>query len=192
VNAVPLILASASPRRAELLRTHGYRFETVPSNDPEEPREDLDPAGLTLHHARNKARAIAPLHPRHTVLGADTLVALDGACLGKPRDLDEAAEMLMRLSGRIHEVHTGVWLTREADGTETGFVETSRVRFFALTPDHIARYLAVAEPLDKAGAYAAQETREGVVERVEGSFSNVVGLPMERLALELAKFGISS
>jgi len=187
---IPLILASASPRRAELLRTHGYDFEIVPSHIPEEPQDHLTPPDLTLHHARNKARAIASIHPDRTVLGADTLVALDGECLGKPRDLEEAAGMLGRLSGRIHEVHTGVWIIRESDRMEAGFVETSRVRFHTLTRDHIDRYLAIAEPLDKAGAYAAQESRESVVDCVEGSFTNVVGLPMERLASALGRFGI--
>lgn len=192
LKPISLILASASPRRAELLRAHGFDFEIVPSHIAEEPQEGLSPSDLTLHHARNKARAISPSHPGRTVLGADTLVAPDGECLGKPADLDEAASMLRRLSGRVHEVHTGVWLIRQSDRLETGFVETSRVRFHPLTADHIDRYLAIAEPLDKAGAYAAQESREGVVECIEGSFSNVVGLPMERLSSALLRFGIGT
>ena len=188
--AAAFILASGSPRRVELLRGSGYHFEVVPSNDPEDPRPDLAPPDLTLLHARNKAGAVAGRHPDRLVLGADTLVALEGVPLGKPADLREAAGMLARLSGRTHQVHTAVCLARREPAFELAFVETSHVRFRRLEPEDIDRYLSAVDVLDKAGAYAAQATHTPVVERVEGSFTNVVGLPMERVTEALAQLGI--
>ena len=135
----------------------------------------------TLFNAKRKASAIARQRPESVVLGADTLVALEGQMLGKPRDIGEAFEMLSRLSGQTHEVFSGVWLLRAASGQARGFVEVSRVRFRKLTPAEIERYIEIVNPLDKAGAYAAQEDEMGIIESIEGSRTNVIGLPMEAL-----------
>ena len=172
----------------ELLRARGYRFRTQPSNDPEEPVSGIGPRDLALHHARNKGAAVAARNPHGIVLAADTLVALGPEPFGKPADLHEAAAMLRRLSGQTHEVHTAVWI--EAPEGSVGFVETTRVRFFELTDAAIADYLARINPLDKAGAYAAQECAERIIAAIEGSFTNVVGLPMERVETTLAELGI--
>ncbi|MBV9009534.1 MAG: septum formation protein Maf [Verrucomicrobia bacterium] len=182
----PLILASASPRRRELLSSAGYRFEVWPPRVAELAREDFSVAELTTANATRKARAIAAARPRAIVLGADTLVALDGRIIGKPVDLVEAREILRRLSGRTHQVCTGVVIMRGRH--LVSFAETSHVTFRALTRREIEHYLRRINPLDKAGAYAAQEN--DVIAGVDGSFTNVVGLPMERTAPVLRDFGI--
>jgi len=133
---------------------------------------------------------VAEKNPETLVLGVDTLVALDGVSLGKPADMDEAFDMLSRLNGRIHEVYSGVWAARKATDTNRAFVEVSRVKFRSLDATELRRYLARIHPLDKAGAYAAQDEHpEGIVESIEGSRTNVIGLPMEALAKMLAAFG---
>jgi septum formation protein len=182
----PLILASASPRRRDLLAREGYAFTVVPADVVEIAPPHLTPAELTLFNARLKARAIAAAHPASLVLGADTVVAFEGEVFGKPRDLDEALAMVSRLSGRVHEVWSGVWLVQGA--RETAFNEVTRVRFRALAEPALRAYLARIGPLDKAGAYAAQDDRGELIEHVEGCFDNVVGLPMKSLARALAKF----
>ena len=182
----PLILASASPRRRDLLQRDGYDFQVVPADVTEIAPSDLTPAELTLGNARLKARAIAAAHPDQIVLGADTVVAFAGEVFGKPRDMDEAFAMVSRLSGRVHEVWSGVWLVRGT--SETAFNEVTRVRFRPLDAAQLRAYLARIAPLDKAGAYAAQDDRGELIESVEGCFDNVVGLPMKALARTLAKF----
>jgi nucleoside triphosphate pyrophosphatase len=177
-----IVLASASPRRRELLRAHGYRVDVHPAGVEEIMPDHFTVGEATLFNAKRKASAIARHRPESVVLGADTLVALEGHTLGKPRNLAEAVEMLTRLSGRTHEVFSGVWLLRAASGQTRGFVEVSRVRFRKLTPAEIERYIEIIDPLDKAGAYAAQEDEMGIIEGIEGSRSNVIGLPMETLA----------
>jgi septum formation protein len=171
-----LILASASPRRAEILEALGIPFTVTPTDVDETvaPGESGREAALRL--AGEKAAAAAALHPEDWVLAADTLVLLDGAILGKPRDDAEAREMLRRLSGREHRVVTAVRLTKAA-GPELDAVEESRVRIARLDEDEIRWYVATGEPRDKAGAYAVQGLGARFVESVEGSFSNVMGLP---------------
>jgi septum formation protein len=188
VAAPSLILASASPRRRDLLRQHGYEF-TILAPDVEEliPNE-LTPAEVTLANARLKARAIAAQpSPGTLVVGADTVVAFEGEIFGKPRDLDHAFEMLARLNGRVHEVWSGVWLV--GPDRETGFNEVTRVRFRRLDDAQLRAYLARIGPLDKAGAYAAQDDRGELIESFEGCFDNVVGLPMKSLAWAIAQLG---
>ncbi len=142
----------------------------------------------TLYNAKLKASVISRERPEALVLGADTLVAIEGKILGKPRDLDEAFEMLSTLSGRVHEVFSGVWLVHALGQQAGGFIEVSRVRFHTLSPAKIRDYMAKIDPLDKAGAYAAQHEGSTVIESVDGSFTNVVGLPMETLGEFLATF----
>jgi septum formation protein len=183
---MPLILASASPRRRDLLARDGYDFTVVPANVEEIAPPHLTPAELTLCNARLKARAIAAAHPGAIVLGVDTVVAFEGEVFGKPRDMDEALAMVTRLSGRVHEVWSGGWLVR--GDHERGFNEATRVRFRPLAEPELRAYLARIGPLDKAGAYAAQDDRGELIEHVEGCFDNVVGLPMRALARALSHF----
>lgn len=183
-----LVLASASPRRRELLARAGYEFAVQPAGVDEIAPPHLTPAEITLFNARIKARAIAPSHAEAIVVGADTVVAFEGEVFGKPRDLAHAFEMLRRLNGTTHEVWSGVWLIRWGDRREIGFNEVTRVRFRQLTDARLRAYLERIGPLDKAGAYAAQDDRGELIGSVEGCFDNVVGLPMKSLAGALAEF----
>lgn len=171
-----LLLASASPRRAEILSALAIPFDLCPAHVDETvlPGESGRAAAARL--AREKAAAAAALHPGAWVLAADTLVLIDGAILGKPRHDPEAAEMLRRLSGRKHVVVTAVSLLRDA-GPGSEAVEESRVRMAPLDEEEIRWYIATGEPRDKAGAYAVQGLGARFIESVDGSFSNVMGLP---------------
>ena len=180
-----LILASASPRREQLLREMGLAFAIVRPDDVEELASGLAPEALASHNAQRKARAVAGRHREALVLGADTIVVLDGVVYGKPRDKAEAVRMLGRLAGRAHDVFTGVCLVQRARGFETTFCERTRVWMKALTLPEIGEYFVKVNPLDKAGAYAAQEHGDTIIARIEGSFSNVMGLPVERLRTAL-------
>ncbi len=183
----PLILASASPRRDQLLREMGLRFTIVCPDGVEEVQTGAAPEILAIQNAQRKARAVAGQHPGALVLGADTIVVLDGEALGKPRDLPEAVRMLGRLAGRPHQVMTGLCLIHQH--RELAFHDTTRVWMKPLTPAEIKKYFERVNPLDKAGAYAAQELGDTIIERVDGSFSNVMGLPVERLRAALLQFG---
>jgi septum formation protein len=176
-----LILASASPRRAELLRLAGYTFDVIVTNVDERVEENEAPAAYVRRLAAEKTRAAAALvGPRAVVLGADTAVVVDGEILGKPRSDDDAASMLRRLSGRWHQVMTGISL--RSGPSELGRVETTRVEFAPLSDAEIANYLASGEGRDKAGAYAIQGLASRFIPRIEGSYSNVVGLPVAAVA----------
>lgn len=185
----PLILASASPRRRSLLTEHGYAFTVLPADVAEIAPPHFTPGETVLFNARLKARAIAREHPESLVLGVDTLVAFEGEVFGKPADMDAAFAMLSRLNGRTHEVYSGVCLAHFGASRESGFIEGTRVHFHRRSDAELRAYLARIGPLDKAGAYAAQDDRGGMIAQVEGSFSNVVGLPMEALERELKRFG---
>ncbi len=179
-----LVLASTSPRRRDLLKAHGYPFEVVaPVGVEEVAPAHLSPGETVLANARAKARAVAKLRPAALVLGVDTEVFFEGRVLGKPADMRAARAMLGRLNGRTHEVYSGVWLV--AAGVERGFIVVTRVHFHQRSEAERRRYLARIRPLDKAGAYAAQDDEGEMIAQVEGSFSNVIGLPMEALAEEL-------
>ncbi len=184
----PIILASASPRRRDLMREAGLDCEIIASPAEELHDEMLAPGELTETNAALKADAVGAVHPECLIIGADTLVYIDGVPLGKPRDMLEAEAMLARLVGRTHEVCTGVCLCRVAPEKRVLFHVVTRVTFRPLAAAEIRAYLSLIEPLDKAGAYAAQEHGERIIERTEGSWTNVVGLPMERLREELARF----
>lgn len=183
VTPPEIILASSSPRRRDLLRAMGVRFEVVTSEVREldaASAPQMAPAQLAGENARLKAKAVAALRPGRWVLGADTVVALDDHLLGKPVSVDQARVFLRLLSGRTHEVITGCALFHP-DGEEVLFDVVSHVTFQPLSDATIDRYLREVAVLDKAGAYALQERGDWLVDRVEGSHSNVIGLPTERL-----------
>ncbi len=181
----PLILASASPRRAELLREMGLDFAVVPSEADEVHHEQLTARELSQLNAYRKARMVAKRHPAALVLGADTLVYLGGRLFGKPATRTEACDMLKSLSGQTHQVVTGVCLTHLTGHHCEIFADQTTVKFRRLTDAVIKEYLAAVNPLDKAGAYAIQEKGELIIEGISGSHSNVVGLPVELLKVAL-------
>ena len=185
-----LLLASNSPRRRELLREAGFDFEILAPKVAERFDVDLTLRELTAFNAMRKAMATARLRPKNIVLAADTLVAVDNHVLGKPKDKNDAVAMLQRLSGRAHEVCTSVFICHLAEAKSTSFHEISRVQFCQLSRDRIDNYLARVDPLDKAGAYAAQGFGSEIIEKIDGSFTNVVGLPMGKTIVALAEFGV--
>jgi septum formation protein len=187
-----LVLASGSPRRRELLEKAGYEFDVVVPVVAEVSEAWFTIREATVCNAMRKAVEGAQGAPGTVVLGADTLVALDGLVIGKPADLASAAKILRRLSGRVHEVWTSVFVCHPASGQTHSFQEVSQVRFRKLNNSAIAKYLAKVDPLDKAGAYAAQGHGVEIIDRIEGSYSNVVGLPMEETARVLRAFGITN
>lgn len=182
-----LILASGSPRRRELLAGLGLRFAVRPVDLDESPLPGEEPAATVLRLAAAKAAAVA--HPGELVLGADTVVVLDGLLLGKPRDPEDAARMLAAIAGREHTVLTGVALSEPGRDRQTAALETSRVRMAALTAEEVAWYVATGEPLDKAGAYAVQGLGALFVEEVFGNYTNVVGLPLPAVRRLFAELG---
>ena len=181
----PLILASASPRRAELLKLLHVNFRILPGTVEEVAHEHLSPLEVCQLNAHRKARAVAKQIPDALVLGADTLVFLDNEILGKPRNLADARRMLRKLQGRTHQVVTGVCLMHLRAHRERIFAVSTDVLFHPLDEKQIRDYLAKIHPLDKAGAYALQDSGELIVSEISGSYSNVVGLPVERLREEL-------
>ncbi len=187
-NLPPIILASASPRRADLLRELGVEFKVVPSDASEIFDEQLTAIELCRLNAFRKARAMAKKFPDALVLGADTLVYLDTILFGKPVSLAGAQRMLAQLQGRTHQVVTGVCLIHSRRHRAKVFAESTQVKFRPLGASQIRDYLARINPLDKAGAYAIQEHGDKIVESISGSFSNVVGLPIERLREEFARW----
>jgi len=182
----PLVLASSSPRRAEILRAVGWPFETSPADVDESPKGGEPPDEYVRRLAREKAGAVAAGRLFGLVLGADTTVVVNGEILGKPRDEEEARGMLRQLSGRWHEVLTGVALVRAETGRARVGMERTRVRFAEMTDEEIAWHVRTGELLDKAGAYAIQGRAALFIEAIEGDYWNVVGLPV-RLVYELAK-----
>jgi len=176
---MPIILASASPRRAGLLRNADIAFTVEPAHVPEQPLPDEVPLQYAQRLAREKALAVFSRHPDSVVLGADTIVVADEHLLEKPLDHADAARMLRLLSGRSHQVITGVCLV--APGFEEIAAEITDVRFGTLSDDEIASYIATGEPMDKAGAYAIQGIASRWVERIDGCYFNVVGLPLPQV-----------
>jgi len=184
-----LILASASPRRKELLQGLGLVFEVMISHLPEHPEEGLPPQQIARKLARAKAEEVAGKLNDGIVIGADTLVVLDGEILGKPRDRREAAVILRHLSGRTHEVITGVTVIDTASGRTLQSEGVTQVCFRELSDDEIEQYVSTGEPMDKAGAYGIQGKGILLIERIEGCYTNVVGLPLPALADMLARLG---
>jgi septum formation protein len=185
-----LILASASQRRAEILRSAGLQFTVLSSAVDETPMPNEVPQDLVRRLALAKADLVAAraLGPA-IVIAADTVVVLEGAILGKPRTSEDARQMLAKLSGRTHSVMTGVALIRLPDAERRDFVETTQVHFASVSNEEIVKYLASGEPFDKAGAYAIQGLGGRFVPRIDGCYFNVVGLPLARLCHELYLLG---
>jgi septum formation protein len=180
-----LILASASPRRSELLRQLGIDFRIIASEAPELQSDQLTAREVAQINAYRKARAVAKKFPDQLVLGADTVVALENSLFGKPASLEEAYGMIEQLQGKTHVVVTGLCLLHLRPHRQKIFFETTEVTFRSLDAVGIRRYLTQINPLDKAGAYAIQERGDELVESIAGSYSNVVGLPTEKLRVEL-------
>jgi septum formation protein len=185
-----LVLASSSPRRSTLLSDAGFQFEIAPPRLTEKFDVAVTLRELTLWNAIRKGMSVAQTRPDAVVIAADTLVALENEIIGKPSDLEEAAQILKRLSGRAHEVCSAVLIYHQTSGRSAVFHNISRVRFHRLNRAMIKNYVAKMDPLDKAGAYAAQGTGAEIIAKIDGSFTNVVGLPMEKTIAALAKFGI--
>ena len=182
-----LVLASRSPRRAEILKTVGWPYETIVAGIDESRAQSEEAASYVERLAREKAAAVAARLERGLVLGADTVVVADGEILGKPRDDEDAKHMLKRLSGKWHEVVTGVALIRAGDGKEALVDhETTRVRFSEMSEEEITWYVSTGETKDKAGAYALQGGAALFVEEIQGDYFNIIGLPI-RLVYELAR-----
>lgn len=183
-----LILASGSPRRRELLEMLGARFTVIPATGEEAVHPELTPAELVKALSRAKAEEVAASHPDAAVIGADTVVSVDGEVLGKPKDEADALRMLRLLSGRSHEVYTGV--TVICRGRMQCAAERTEVRFRPLTAREMAAYIATGEPMDKAGGYGIQGYASLFAEGIEGDYFNVMGLPVCRLGSMLREIGV--
>ena len=184
-----LILASGSPRRRQLLEQLGLTFTVRSSDVDESVSPGLTPAQVVESLSARKGEAVAQLsQPGDLILSADTVVALEGAILGKPRSTEAAAAMLSALSGRTHQVYTGVTLLQ--DGRRLTGHEVTAVTFRPLSPEEIAAYVSTGEPMDKAGAYGIQGLGALLAERLEGDYFNVMGLPLCRLGQMLSRFGV--
>ncbi len=198
-TSLPLVLASASPRRQELLRKAGIGFSVHPADVDETPREGESAQACAERLAREKALVVLRAYPHEYVLGADTIVVIDREILGKPRDQADAARMLRLLSGHVHYVITGVCLVGPALGNEnyelsSGFQdtrsETTLVTVSELSDQEIRDYVATGEPMDKAGGYAIQGVASRWITRIEGDYSNVVGLPVALVYRMLREHGV--
>ncbi|MCE5315124.1 MAG: Maf family protein [Armatimonadota bacterium] len=184
-----IILASASPRREELLSLIFKEFWVVPSKfDESKVPGDLSPAEQVVHSSLMKARDVSQDNPKSLVIGADTVVVVDEEILGKPRDRSDAARMLKLLSGRTHQVYTGITVIFR--GKEHSGFECTDVTFSGLTDEVISRYISSGEPMDKAGAYAIQGRGAVLIESINGCYFNVVGLPVHKLSAILAELGM--
>jgi len=186
-----IILASASPRRFELLRSLGLTVRVEPStyDEPDDPA--VTPAALAVRHAAAKARDVQARFPAALIVAADTVVDLDGIALNKPRDSADAARMLRALAGREHRVHTAFALARPGEAALIEECETTAVRFHPLTDDDIAEYVATGEPLDKAGGYGIQGRAASLVHSIAGDFYTVMGFPLGRFIRLLRRLGFS-
>lgn len=189
-SASRLILASASPRRKELLASLGLPFEVIPADVTEHEAADADPRAMVRHNAALKADWVAARHPDATVIGADTTVFIDRTVLNKPRDPAEARAMLRLLRGRTHTVFTGLAVRRQSDGLKLDAGVASEVTFKAFDDATLKVYLSRVHTLDKAGGYAIQQHGELIVAGYTGSLTNIVGLPLEEMKQLLTKAGL--
>ena len=185
-----LILASASPRRRELLASIGVDFVVIPSHVPEERGADESPEEYVARLSREKAAEVAKTHPAEWIIAADTTVLLGEELLEKPRDAADARRMLATIAGQTHIVYTGVTLSHTERGHHETRVTTSEVRMLDLSENDIAWYVETGEPMDKAGAYAVQGIGSMFIDSIHGSYTNVVGLPLATLFRMLRKAGI--
>ena len=182
------IVASASPRRKEILGNAGYTFEVIPSDADESVDGEFSPCEAVKLLAFKKAQSVAEKYPQAVVFGCDTVVVSDGVILGKPKDKADAFSTLKRLSGKTHEVITGVCITE--NGRSESFYEVTRVTFYPLSDETIESYIDTNEAYDKAGSYGIQGFGSVFVEKIEGDYFSVVGLPISKTARLLAKFGV--
>lgn len=189
-NYLPLILASASPRRRELLARFPLPFTVVPSQVEESFYSHLPPREMVMQLSEAKAREVAARH-QGLILAADTTVVLGNEVMDKPQNASEATVMLQRLSGKRHHVYTGITLLASNSGTLVQEVEVTAVEFRTLSPAELQRYIATGEYLDKAGGYAAQGQAAAFIVGVNGCYHNVIGLPLQRLGVMLQSFGLS-
>ena len=185
-----VILASTSPRRRELLALLGIAFEIIPPVAEEIPSPGLSPREQAKQFALDKALSIARRHPDDLVLGSDTVIEIDGTLVGKPQDLDDAETMLRQLRGRSHHVHTGIALIYEAAYVTIVHVETALVRMTPFTDQELRRYLETGESLGKAGAYSIQGEAARFIEKIEGDYPTIVGLPLRQTADLLEQQGV--
>ncbi len=185
MNVPLIILASASPRRVELLRQVSFRFKVIPSDAPECEHEHFTAWEVAQLNAYRKARVVAKKFPDNLVIGADTVVCLGTRLYAKPRDSKDACRMLGELQGRTHDVVTGVCILHLRSHRQRVFADSTEVTFHRLSGAKIRDYVAKVNTLDKAGAYAIQDEGESIIEGICGSYTNVVGLPVERLREEL-------
>ena len=190
-SQLPLVLASGSPRRSQLLGEAGFDIELARPGVLERADLHFTARELTTWNAVRKGLSVARQHPGRVILAADTVVALEDEVIGKPADFADAIKILARLSGRIHQVYSSVFIAHLASSKATLFSEVTDVRFRKLSTDQIRDYLHKINPLDKAGGYAAQGYGRAIISRIKGSYSNVVGLPMERTVPALKDFGIN-
>lgn len=185
-----VVLASASPRRRELLRSLDFDVQVRPSAYEEPDRPELAPRELAIVHARNKCLDVRPSHREAIVVAADTVVDVDGTAYNKPRDAADAERMLRDLSGRTHRVHTAVAFALDGSDEVHELCETTGVTFFPLDEREIAAYVAGGEPMDKAGGYGIQGFGATLVERIDGDFYTVMGFPLGRFVRSLRRLGI--
>ncbi len=187
-----LILASASPRRRELLQQTSLRFRVIPSLTEETRLREETPETYVARIAAEKACTVAERHPGFWILAADTIVVLEGQIFGKPANLDNARQMLTALSGQLHQVMTAFVILDPAGKTTTAEVITSQVTFKELSESEVTAYLATGEPFDKAGAYAIQGKGRDLIAQVSGSHTNIIGLPMDEVTTALRAVGLLS
>jgi septum formation protein len=189
ISKIPIILASQSPRRAELLKTIVKNFRVVPSKIDESCDTDISPEENAILLGSKKAISVAKLHPDNLIIGADTLVVLKNKIIGKPNDAEDARQLLIKLSGQEHKVITGVAVVHLKIFAAASI---SHVRFKTLTTNEINSYVESGEPMDKAGAYAIQGKGSSLVKSYDGSFSNIVGLPTDLVKDLLQKLNFST
>ncbi len=187
-----IILASASPRRKQLLSSVGLKFKTVPAHVNEDYLRGETPKQHVRRLAQSKAKIISEKYPDAWVLGADTIVVIDGQILGKPENKAQAKKMLQKLSGRTHKVYTAFTITRAASSISRTHVIQSAVSFKNISPDEIKWYISSKEPYDKAGGYAAQGKGASFIKSVRGSYTNVIGLPLCEVLEEFKTLGVIS
>lgn len=187
MDMTQLVLASSSPRRRQLLEMAGLRFAVLVSDIDEQIQPNEPPAQIVQALAFQKAKAVQRMNPDAYIIGADTIVVYNGQILGKPKTTEEAYEMLRTLSGKTHDVFTGVAII--APHEETTFVERTEVTFWELTEDEITAYIETGEPMDKAGAYGIQGRGALLVQRIVGDYYAVMGLPLAKTVRELTKLG---
>jgi len=185
-----ILLASTSPRRRELLSLLGVAFSIVPPTDEELLSPHLSPSEQTRQLARDKAQSVANLHPKDLVIGSDTVIEIEGKLLGKPENIEEAKTMLRDLRGKYHQVHTGVAVIQFSSNYSIDFVETAQVWIKPFEEKTLQNYLDTEESLGKAGAYSIQGEGAQLIERIEGDYPTIVGLPLWRIAKILEQQGV--